>query len=567
MKSKYIKNGLLTKKNVGEKVYLYGWVSNKRRFGPLTFIDLRDRYGIVQCVFEKDVNVTKESVMYVEGLVVKRLNPNKDIPTGDIEIKVSKYNILSQSVNELPFAIRDDIEVREEIKLKYRYLDLRRPEMQKTILFRAKVMHEIRNFLYENDFVEIETPTLAKSTPEGARDFLVGTRNKGQFWALPQSPQLFKQLLMISGFEKYYQIARCYRDEDSRKDRQPEFVQLDIETSFLKVEDFHKTIEKLVKRIMLSAGVNVKIPFQKIKYADAIKDYGSDKPDLRYEYKITDIDSFCADTDFTIIKDAKSKRMLFVDSVISKKEFSILEEIAKKNKANILFYFTVVNGEISQTNFAKKVPLEAKKLINENDNKDGTYFIVANSYENASQALGAVRVELNNMFNYAKDEYRFAWIVDWPMFEFNEDENKWDAAHHPFTRFAHNLDELDKLPIDKINAVAYDLVLNGFEIAGGSARIYDKEMQEKMFNLIGLTKTQQESKFGWFLKAFDYGVPPHCGIAFGLDRLIMLLTKQKSIRDVIPFPKNSKNQDLLMDAPSDVTNDQLAELGLELSKE
>ncbi|MCE6091086.1 aspartate--tRNA ligase [Mycoplasmopsis agalactiae] len=567
MKSKYIKNGLLTKKNVGEKVYLYGWVSNKRRFGPLTFIDLRDRYGIVQCVFEKDVNVTKESVMYVEGQVVKRLNPNKDIPTGDIEIKVSKYNILSQSVNELPFAIRDDIEVREEIKLKYRYLDLRRPEMQKTILFRAKVMHEIRNFLYENDFVEIETPTLAKSTPEGARDFLVGTRNKGQFWALPQSPQLFKQLLMISGFEKYYQIARCYRDEDSRKDRQPEFVQLDIETSFLKVEDFHKTIEKLVKRIMLSAGVNVKIPFQKIKYADAIKDYGSDKPDLRYEYKITDIDNFCADTDFAIIKDAKSKRMLFVDSVISKKEFSILEEIAKKNKANILFYFTVVNGEISQTNFAKKVPLEAKKLINENDNKDGTYFIVANSYENASQALGAVRVELNNMFNYAKDEYRFAWIVDWPMFEFNEDENKWDAAHHPFTRFAHNLDELDKLPIDKINAVAYDLVLNGFEIAGGSARIYDKEMQEKMFNLIGLTKTQQESKFGWFLKAFDYGVPPHCGIAFGLDRLIMLLTKQKSIRDVIPFPKNSKNQDLLMDAPSDVTNDQLAELGLELSKE
>ncbi|CBH40683.1 aspartate--tRNA ligase [Mycoplasmopsis agalactiae] len=567
MKSKYIKNGLLTKKNVGEKVYLYGWVSNKRRFGPLTFIDLRDRYGIVQCVFEKDVNVTKESVMYVEGLVIKRLNPNREIPTGDIEIKVSKYNILSQSVNELPFAIRDDIEVREEIKLKYRYLDLRRPEMQKTILFRAKVMHEIRNFLYENDFVEIETPTLAKSTPEGARDFLVGTRNKGQFWALPQSPQLFKQLLMISGFEKYYQIARCYRDEDSRKDRQPEFVQLDIETSFLKVEDFHKTIEKLVKRIMLSAGVNVKIPFQKIKYADAIKDYGSDKPDLRYEYKITDIDNFCADTDFVIIKDAKSKRMLFVDSVISKKEFSILEEIAKKNKANILFYFTVVNGEISQTNFAKKVPLEAKKLINENDNKDGTYFIVANSYENASQALGAVRVELNNMFNYAKDEYRFAWIVDWPMFEFNEDENKWDAAHHPFTRFAHNLDELDKLPIDKINAVAYDLVLNGFEIAGGSARIYDKEMQEKMFNLIGLTKTQQESKFGWFLKAFDYGVPPHCGIAFGLDRLIMLLTKQKSIRDVIPFPKNSKNQDLLMDAPSDVTNDQLAELGLELIKE
>ncbi|MBT1329243.1 aspartate--tRNA ligase [Mycoplasma bovis] len=567
MKSKYIKNGLLTKKNLGEKIALYGWVSNKRRFGPLTFIDLRDRYGIVQCVFEKDLNVTKESVMYVEGTVVKRLSPNSEIPTGDIEIKVSKHKVLSQSVNELPFAIRDDIDVREEIKLKYRYLDLRRPEMQKTIMFRAKIMHEIRNFLYENEFIEIETPTLAKSTPEGARDFLVATRNKGQFWALPQSPQLFKQLLMISGFEKYYQIARCYRDEDSRKDRQPEFVQLDIETSFLNVDDFHKIIEKLVKRIMSSAGIKVKTPFLKIKYADAIKDYGSDKPDLRYEYKITDINDFCNETDFAIIKDAKSKRMLFVDSIVNKKEFSILEEIAKKNKANILFYFTVVNGEISQTNFAKKVPLEAKKLINENDNKDGTYFVVANTYENASQALGAVRVELNNMFNYAKDEYRFAWIVDWPMFEFNEDENKWDAAHHPFTRFAHTLDELDKLFIDKINAIAYDLVLNGFEIAGGSARIYDKNMQEKMFNFIGLTKEQQESKFGWFLKAFDYGVPPHCGIAFGLDRLIMLLAHQKSIRDVIPFPKNSKNQDLLMDAPSDVTMEQLDELGLVLKDE
>nr|WP_318029043.1 amino acid--tRNA ligase-related protein [Mycoplasmopsis bovis] len=297
-------------------------------------------------------------------------------------------------------------------------------------------------------------------------------------------------------------LLRCYRDEDSRKDRQPEFVQLDIETSFLNVDDFHKIIEKLVKRIMSSAGIKVKTPFLKIKYADAIKDYGSDKPDLRYEYKITDINDFCNETDFAIIKDAKSKRMLFVDSIVNKKEFSILEEIAKKNKANILFYFTVVNGEISQTNFAKKVPLEAKKLINENDNKDGTYFVVANTYENASQALGAVRVELNNMFNYAKDEYRFAWIVDWPMFEFNEDENKWDLAHHPFTRFAHTLDELDKLSIDKINAIAYDLVLNGFEIAGGSARIYDKNMQEKMFNLIGLTKEQQESKFGWFLKSF-----------------------------------------------------------------
>ncbi|WP_029513756.1 aspartate--tRNA ligase [Mycoplasmopsis primatum] len=566
MKSKYIKNSELNIKNVNQKVTLYGWVANKRRFGPLTFIDLRDRYGIVQCVFDKDIHIGKESVLEVTGTVVKRLNPNKDLQTGQIEIKVSNFNVLSEVNKELPFAIRDDIDVKEETKLKYRYLDLRRPIMQKNIEFKSKIMHEIRNFMFENNFIDIETPLLAKSTPEGARDFLVATRNRGQFWALPQSPQLFKQLLMISGFERYYQIARCFRDEDSRKDRQPEFAQLDIEASFLTVKDFHKLIEKLVKKIMKLVNVNIKTPFERIDYDDAIRDYGSDKPDLRYGYKLSDINDFCANTNFDIIKNASNKRMLFVDTLITKQDFKDLEEIALKNKANILFYFVYENGEFIASNFSKKIPEECLQLVKSNQNKNGTYFIVANSYENASQALGAIRVELNNRYHYESEKYHFAWIVNWPMFEYNDQENKWDAAHHPFTRFAHKTEELDNLPIEKIKAVAYDLVLNGYEIAGGSARIFDKQMQEKMFNFIGLTKEEQESKFGWFLKAFDFGVPPHCGMAFGLDRLIMILTNQKSIRDVIPFPKNAKNQDMLMDAPSDVTTNQLDELDLMLKR-
>ncbi|VEU75320.1 lysyl-tRNA synthetase [Mycoplasmopsis maculosa] len=567
MNSKKIKNNELSLKDLNKKVILHGWVANKRRFGELTFIDLRDRYGITQCVFKKDINVSKESVIEISGVVKKRMTPNLTIPTGKIEVLVKSFKILSEAHAELPFSIRDDIEVKEETRLKNRFLDLRRPIMQKNIELKYNIMHEIRNFMHENEFLDIETPMLAKSTPEGARDFLVPTRNKGQFWALPQSPQLFKQLLMCSGFERYYQVARCFRDEDSRKDRQPEFTQLDIETSFLDVKDFQKIIEKLVKRIMKKVGYNLKLPIQHINYDDAIRDYGSDKPDLRFDYKIKDINDFCNNTDFEIIKNAKSKRLLFVDTLISKNDFKHLEEIAKKNKANILFYFVYENGEIVHTNFAKKVPEAVNELIKNNKNKNGSYFIVANEYEKASQALGAIRVELNDIYHYEKEEYKFAWIVNWPMFEYDEETDKWSAAHHPFTRFAHKFEELDNINKKDMRAIAYDLVLNGFEIGGGSARIFKKEIQEKMFDLIGLSKEQQESKFGWFLKVFDYGVPPHCGMAFGIDRLIMILAKQKSIRDVIAFPKNAKNQDLFMDAPSDVTEDQLAELGLSLKKD
>ncbi|ADN69162.1 aspartate--tRNA ligase [Mycoplasmopsis fermentans JER] len=552
MKSKYIKNNELSAKDKGKKVTLHGWVANKRRFGEMTFIDLRDRYGITQCVFKTDLNVTKESSMEIIGKVVLRKQKNPNLATGDIEVVVDKYTIFSEANEELPFAIRDDIDVKEETRMKYRFLDLRRPVMQQNIITKDKIMFAVREFMHQNDFIDIETPMLAKSTPEGARDFLVPTRNRDEFWALPQSPQLFKQLLMCSGFEKYYQFARCFRDEDSRKDRQPEFTQLDIETSFLNVEDFQKYIEKLFKHIFKSIGIKIKTPFPRVKYFDALRDYGTDKPDLRYDYKIVDINDFCLNTDFNIIKDAPSKRMLFVDTLITKKDFKDLEEIAKKNKANILFYFVYENGEIVHTNFANKVKDAALELVKNNKNKNGSYFIVANTYDHASQALGAVRVELNERFNYARKEWNLSWITDWPMFEYDEENNTWAAAHHPFTRFAHSLEELDKIEMKDVRALSYDLVLNGFELGSGSARIFDKKTQKKMFDLIGMSEKEQQSRFDWFLKAFDYGIPPHCGIGLGLWQIDNDYYRSKNNSWCYAFPKNAKNQDVFTGAPGSV---------------
>ncbi|WP_322875744.1 aspartate--tRNA ligase [Mycoplasmopsis felis] len=558
--NKTINNNELNLSNLNQEVILYGWVANKRKFGEINFVDLRDKYGITQLVFNEPINFSKESVLEVRGTVKERKDKNYDLPTGEIEVFVQQYKVLSSS-KELPFQIRDDIEVKEELRLKYRFLDLRRPIMQKTIALRNKFIFAVREFLQNDGFLEIETPILSKATPEGARDFLVPTRNVNEFYALPQSPQLFKQLLMISGFEKYFQIARCFRDEDSRKDRQPEFTQLDIEVSFTDVKTFQCKIEGLFKYAMKKVmGVDIQIPFQRVNYDDCIRDYGSDKPDFRYDQKIVDINDFCNDSNFNIIKNESSKRLLKISEIITKKEFKILEEIAKKNKANALFYFTVQNGEILESNFANKVIESVKKLINNYENKDGTYFIVANNYENASQSLGAVRVELNNWYKWAKDEFNFKWIVKFPMFEYDNENNKWDAAHHPFTQFDNTIDELSTLPKKQIKAKSYDLVLNGFELGSGSARIYDKDVQEKMFELIGLSKEEQEMKFGFFLNALNYGVPPHCGIGLGIDRIIMILANLSTIRDAIAFPKNSKNQDIFTNAPSGVEQKQLDEL-------
>ncbi|VEU77949.1 aspartate--tRNA ligase [Mycoplasmopsis columbinasalis] len=568
MKSKTINNGQINSKHLGKQLTVHGWVANKRRFGELTFIDLRDRSGIIQCVFNQDLKVNKESVMEVTGELVRRIKPNPNLPTGEFELVVNSFEIFTQAPEELPFAIRNDIDVKEDLRLKHRYLDLRRPKMLENLMLRHKLITTISNFLTKEGFLGVETPLLAKSTPEGARDFLVPTRNKGNFWALPQSPQLFKQILMIGGIEKYYQFAKCFRDEDSRKDRQPEFTQLDIEVSFLTVKDFQKFIEKMFKHTFKQLGLELaKGAFPRYKYFDVLRDYGTDKPDLRYGYKIQDCNDFCVDTEFNIIKDAPAKRYLFVDSIITKKDFVELEEIAKKNGANILFYFVVQNGKVILTNFANKVPEAVQTLITQNENHDGTYFIVANTYENASKALGAVRVSLNEKFHYANDDiYHFSWITDWPMFEKDEESGTWQAAHHPFTQFDHEISKLDKLPMEKIKAKSYDLVLNGFELGSGSARIFDPIVQKKMFDLIGLTKEQQQAKFGWFLEAFSYGVPPHCGIGLGLERLLMIIAKEKSIRDVMAFPKNAKQIDVFMEAPSTVDATQLNDLGLELSE-
>ncbi|WP_324673043.1 aspartate--tRNA ligase [Mycoplasma sp. 888] len=563
---KTIKNNQLRLENVGQVITLYGWVANKRRFGELNFVDLRDKFGITQLVFKKPISFTKESVLEVTGTVCERKDKNLDLPTGDIEILVDEYKVLSLSKEQLPFQIRDDIEVKEELRLEYKFLDLRRNVMQNNIKLRNDVIFAIREYLQSQEFTEIETPILSKATPEGARDFLVPTRNKeNAFYALPQSPQLFKQLLMISGFEKYYQIARCFRDEDSRKDRQPEFTQLDIEVSFMDVPSFHSYIEGLFKHFMKKVmNVDIKVPFDRVRFDDCIRDYGTDKPDFRFENKIVDIPEFAKNSDFSIITSAPSIRLLYFEEKINKKEYKKLEEIAKKNKVKALFYLVVnENKEFIETNFAQKLnPSDVQELISQFG--EGTYLICADKFENASQALGALRVELNSWYGWARDEYNFKWIIDWPMFEYDEETGKWAAAHHPFTQFDNPSEDLDKLPKEKIRAKSYDLVLNGFELGSGSARIYDEKVQTKMFEMIDLSKEEQQNKFGFFLKAFEYGVPPHCGIGLGIDRLIMILANQKTIRDVIAFPKNSKNEDLMTQAPSSVDSGQLTELFLEV---
>lgn len=562
---KQINNNELNIKDVEKRVTVYGWVQNKRRFGKKTFIDLRDRSGLVQIVFDNlDLNITKESVLEVTGIVLKRIEPNLLISSGEIEIIAQDFKVLSQA-SELPFTIRDDNNVNEDLRLQYRYLDLRRPRMQNNIILRSKIISKMRHYLDSKDFIEIETPILGKSTPEGARDYLVATRNHGKFFALPQSPQLFKQMLMASGFERYYQVAKVFRDEDSRKDRQPEFTQFDIETSFMKLENFQSHIEKMMYETFKVINVNLKLPFRRMSYKHAMENYGNDKPDLRYGYTIDDVKDCFKDSDFTIIKSAHSIKSLTIPSQISNKEFKVLEEIAKKNKANILWYITYENEVIIKSNFSTKDEQSSIKLVEKSTKKGlskGTIFVVANEYESTLLALGAVRVECNNLFKYASNTFEFTWIEDWPMFEYDDDTKRYIAKHHPFTNFQGN--NIEKLNIENAKSNAYDLVLNGFEIAGGSERIFNKQTQEKMFELIKLTKQEIDNKFGFFMNVFDYGLPPHLGIAFGIDRLIMIMVNANSIRDVIAFPKNAGGFDLLSQSPSDVSNEQLDEVHISL---
>ena len=545
------------------KVTLYGWVQNIRKMGNFNFVDLRDRTGIVQLIFKSKIDFTKESVIKVEGILKLRKSPNKEIPTGMFEVEVENYEILSKS-KEIPFEIKDDLNAKEDTRLQYRFLDLRRPKMFQNLLLRHRVIKAARDWFNNNGFLEIETPILSKSTPEGARDYLVPTRHEGKFFALPQSPQLYKQLLMISGIERYFQVSRAFRDEDMRKDRQPEFTQLDIEMSFITEETLFTLMEQLFSSIMEVVNAKIKTPFLRMKYDDAIDLYGSDKPDLRYGYQLKDLSKYFKNTSCDLFKNAESIKCLIFDQELVNSNIKILEEIALKNKTDKLIAIKIENQEFKQNSLNNAIEKELKQIINDFKITNATLLITRGKYQSTTQSLGAVRTKLNELFHLASDEYQFVWIVDWPMFEFEDDIIA--PAHHPFT--SPTLDTIQYLDSDlsKVKARSYDLVLNGFELSSGSIRIHDSQLQNKMFQVLNLSQEEIDHKFGFFLNAFSYGVPPHGGIAFGIDRLVMILAQENSIRDVIAFPKNANGIDVLFNSPSSVNEDQLQELSLQKIK-
>ena len=545
------------------KVTLYGWVQNIRKMGNFNFVDLRDRTGIVQLIFKSKIDFTKESVIKVEGILKLRKSPNKEIPTGMFEVEVENYEILSKS-KEIPFEIKDDLNAKEDTRLQYRFLDLRRPKMFQNLLLRHQVIKAARDWFHNNGFLEIETPILSKSTPEGARDYLVPTRHDGKFFALPQSPQLYKQLLMISGIERYFQVSRAFRDEDMRKDRQPEFTQLDIEMSFITEETLFTLMEQLFSSIMEVVNAKIKTPFLRMKYDDAIDLYGSDKPDLRYGYQLKDLSKYFKNTSCDLFKNAESIKCLIFDQELVNSNIKILEEIALKNKTDKLIAIKIENQEFKQNSLNNAIEKELKQIINDFKITNATLLITRGKYQSTTQSLGAVRTKLNELFHLASNEYQFVWIVDWPMFEFEDDIIA--PAHHPFT--SPTLDTIQYLDSDlsKVKARSYDLVLNGFELSSGSIRIHDSQLQNKMFQVLNLSQEEIDHKFGFFLNAFSYGVPPHGGIAFGIDRLVMILAQENSIRDVIAFPKNANGIDVLFNSPSSVNEDQLQELSLQKIK-
>ncbi|ERK53484.1 aspartate--tRNA ligase [Leptotrichia wadei] len=583
----------LRMENIGEEVTLSGWISKVRDLGHFVFIDLRDRYGVTQILlneevsgselFEKARKYKNEWVLKVTGVVAERSSKNKNIPTGDIEIEAKKIEVLSRA-KQLPFEISETGNLSENMRLTYRYLDIRRPKMLNNIIKRNDMLFSIRKFMNKNGFLDVDTPILAKATPEGARDFIVPSRtNKGDFYALPQSPQLFKQILMVSGIDKYYQLAKCFRDEDLRADRQPEFTQLDVEMSFVEQEDVISMAEELTKTVFKDVtGIEITEKFPQMSYDDAMNFYGSDKPDLRFDMKLIDLSEETANCGFGVfenaLKDGGNVKAIVAPNAekFSRKYIKDLEDYVKTYfKAKGLAYIKMnengeINSPIAKFFSEEKLAQIIEKLGIKNNE---VALILADKYKVVHDGLGALRLKLGEELELIdKNAFKFLWVVDFPMFEWSEEENRYKAQHHPFTSIKEeDRKYLDTNELAKIKTDSYDIVLNGYEIGGGSIRIHDEDLQAKVFEKLGFSQEELEDKFGFFLEILKYGVPPHGGLAYGIDRWLMAMLKEDSIKEVIPFPKTNKGQDLMTGAPAgieeQVLEDDLRLKLLEVEKE
>lgn len=577
MKKRSMYAGRVRSEQIGSEITLKGWVARRRDLGGLIFIDLRDREGIMQLVINPEQasaevvataeKLRSEYVIEVTGTVEAREQANDNLPTGAVELKVAELTILNEA-KTTPFEIKDGVDVSDDNRLRYRYLDLRRPEMLENFKLRAKVTHSIRNYLDGLEFIDVETPMLTKSTPEGARDYLVPSRvSQGHFYALPQSPQITKQLLMNAGFDRYYQIVKCFRDEDLRGDRQPEFTQVDLETSFLDETQIQDIVEGMIAKVMKDTkGIDVALPFPRMSYDVAMNSYGSDKPDTRFEMLLQDLTETVKGVDFKVFSEAEAVKAIVVKGSAdkySRKDIDKLTEFAKQFGAKGLAWVKMTEGAIAgpvakfltaiESNLTAALQLEENDLV----------LFVADSLEVANNTLGALRNRLAKELGLIdNDKFNFLWIVDWPMFEWSEEEGRFMSAHHPFTlpttETAHELEG----ELKNVRAVAYDIVLNGYELGGGSLRINQKAMQERMFKALGFSAEEANEQFGFLLEAMDYGFPPHGGLAIGLDRFVMILAGKDNIREVIAFPKNNKATDPMTQAPSLVANKQLEELAL-----